>query len=329
MNAASFLRALPTPTRSKCSLVVLLVLGTCLSFSSSTCSAADTLRIVVPFAAGGGGDRLARLLAPELSSELGAAVVVENAPGGNGVVGMQRVKRAAPHEHLVVLASEHAAVIAPLVVPSAGFETHDFIAVGVAATFPYVVAVAENSGPRTLHELRSVVHRKSSLSIAVPAEGGAPELIANALGAPGLTVVPFRGGQPATVALVGGQVDAAAVGVSNVLSLYSSGKVRVLAVTGPARVPAMPEVPTFSESGVAGLGMTSGWILLAHKNTPLDVDALNQALAASLSRDHIKATMRQLGMEGSQLDARESTRELERLHSHWEQLVGAQARPIQ
>lgn len=284
------------------------------------------LRLVVPFAAGGGGDRLARLLSPALSRELGISVFVENLPGANGAVGMQRVARAAPTDHVLVLASDHAAVVAPLNHRLIGYDTRTtFAMAGFVARHRYALAVSTSSGIKSFQELAGEVRTLAPLgSVAVPAEGGLPELISSELSKLGcveITVVPFLGGGPATSALLAGQVSAAAVGLGNVIALHRAGRLRILAVSGDRRSPAAPEIPTFSEQGATDLSTSSGWAFFAVKSTTMDLIKFNQALRKVLSQTPIRNQLLSIGMEPDAMGIEESKIEFEKTFETWARVM--------
>jgi tripartite-type tricarboxylate transporter receptor subunit TctC len=253
---------------------------------------------------------LARQLAPELSRQLHAPVVVENMPGANGLIGMQRVRNAGRDERVLVLASDHATAQMP-------HADGDLAVVGLAARYPYALVVAVASGVASLRELQSRLRSRTELaSIAVPAEGGIPEHVVDALSRSALTpitAVPYRGGNPAVVALLGGHVTAAVVGISNVLELHRQGRIRILAVSGAVRSPAAPEAPTFAEEGVAGVAVMSHWALYAPKNTLMDVAELNDALRQALSQPDAQRRLRALGLQPVRLDVAGSVNELDKL----------------
>src|SRR3954470_2910565 len=303
-----------------------VILAMVLAAAGSSLAAAETpLRVIVPFAAGGGGDLLARILAPEISRDLGVAVLVENLPGANGAVGMQRVKNAAQDERVVVLASDHATMLSPQAAARAGYDMReDFRVVGYAASYPYALAVASDPSITTLAQFRFAMGAtKAPVNIAVPAVGGVPEAIAVALsqytGAPA-GAVPFRGGQPAALALLGGHVTAAAVGLSNVLAMHRKGQYRILAVTGDKRSPTVPEVPTFQEAGVAGLEARGGWAFYAARNTSMPLATLNRILRGALARANVQAKLRGIGLDPAPMDLAQSERELAHARAAWSAL---------
>jgi tripartite-type tricarboxylate transporter receptor subunit TctC len=284
------------------------------------------LRLVVPFAPGGGGDALARVLAPLLSRELRSTVLVENMPGANGVLAMQRLKAAAASERILVLASDHAAVIAPLVQPKAGYETrNDFASVAFVARYPYALAAHVDTGGISLGGLCEALRAHRVLpAVAVPAEGGVPELVVAALGRCAktpVTTIPFRGGNPAALAVVSGEVPAAVVGISNLLAHHAQAKVRIVAVTGLQRSPLLPDVPTFAEAGISGLATGSGWTLLASRQTAMDLPALNVAVGAVLAQASVQAKLAALGLEPVRMDMAQSSKELATAIEDWKKLI--------
>jgi tripartite-type tricarboxylate transporter receptor subunit TctC len=289
-------------------------------------SVENPYRLVVPFAPGGGGDLMARVLAPELSRELRAPVIVENQPGANGAIGMRRAKDAAPGERVLVLASDHAAVIAPLQSRVAAYDVRqDFVVVGYTARYPYALAlpagVARASAVALANDMR---RHPAGTSVAVPAEGGIPELIAHSLTqvtrVP-LTLVAYRGGTPAAIALLGGHVSAAAVGLSNVLALHRQARLTIVAVSGDRRSASLPEVPTFEEFGMPGLAMSGSWALFAARSTTMDVKALNRSLRAALSKPDVVAALSALGLQALSMTMAESELELAKATTLWTQLL--------
>ena len=289
---------------------------------SHTAASGQLLRLVVPFAAGGGGDQLARVLAPVLSKELGIPVFVENVPGANGTVGMQRVAGAASTDQVLVVASEHAAVIAPLRRPLIGYDTRTtFAMAGFVARYRYALVVSTTSGSRSLTELVEELRSRSAMgNLAVPAEGGLPELMAQELSKMAgveITVVPFRGGNPATTALLAGYVNAAAVGIGNALALHRAGKLRILALSGESRSPTAPEVPTLSELGLPALGVSSGWAMYAVKSTTMDLVRFNRVLRKVLSQTATRNRLQAIGMELVPMDIEESNAELAKAFTAW------------
>ncbi|HEX2545930.1 MAG TPA: tripartite tricarboxylate transporter substrate binding protein [Ramlibacter sp.] len=297
-----------------------LFLGLTMLLAASGTMAEAPLRVVVPFAPGGGGDRMARLLAPGLARELGTPVIVENRPGANGIVGMQYVRNTPGDMRVVVLASDHATVVAPLAWGAADYDVlRDFAMVAYVARFPYVLAVPRTSGIDSPGALQASA-RRQPVSVAVPAEDGLPHAIARVLSRGGdsrITVVPFSGGSPAAMALVSGQVTAGAIGLPSVVNLHREGKVRILAVTGGRRSALLPDVPTFGDTGMAGLAASSGWSLLAPKGSRVEVDALNRALRRVLGSSDVQDRLRALGLEPLQLTVRDSTIELRKAAAAW------------
>lgn len=271
--------------------------------TSAAAMAQDALHLIVPFAPGGGGDQMARLLAPELSTALHRPVLVENLPGANGALGMMRLKAARPDERLLVLASDHASLLFPLMSPAAQYDTRrDFRIVGHVARHAYALAVPmlDGAAPATLDDLIRLLPQQAVASIAVPAEGGLPESMARALAQRAgvdVAVIPYRGGQPAALALLGGQVSAAAIGLSNVLALQHQGRARILAVSGRQRSPSLPWVPTFEELGLPGLTMTSSWALFAARHSTMDLPEIHQALRRVMASVGLQARLQALGLD--------------------------------
>ena len=276
---------------------------------------------------------MARLLAPGLSTALRRPIIIENVPGANGAIGMMRLKVAGPDERLLVLASDHASLLSPLTSSTAQYHTRrDFRVVGHVARHPYALAVLNDGTVRSLSELRARLRAQpATASIAVPAEGGVPEAIAAALelsSGVDVAVVPYRGGQPAAMALLGGQVSAAALGLSNVLALHKEGRVRILALTGSQRWPGLHQVPTFEEQALQGLAMTSSWTVFAAKNSTMDLAEINRAMQHVLSSASVQARLRALGLDPAPMGMADSAAELDRAGSQWLRASGDRSLPI-
>lgn len=213
------------------------------------------VRIVVPFVAGGGVDTVARITANRLSAALGQQVIVDNRPGGRGVIGVETVSKALPDGYTLLVVSESLTAM-PFVESKLPFDVRrSFAPVSVLAIQPQVLAVHPSLPARSVKELITLARAKPG-SIAYGSGGLGQyltgELLKKAAGFE-MTHIPYKGGAQAVVDLVGGQLQAAVLGQSPVLPFARSGKLRVLAVSTKSRSTALPDVPTFTEAGVTGV----------------------------------------------------------------------------
>jgi tripartite-type tricarboxylate transporter receptor subunit TctC len=268
-----------------------------------------SLRIVVPFSAGGVGDLTARTVAQKLAGLLGQPVVIDNRPGAGGVVAAATVARAEPDGHTLFLMSNGTAVTAGLF-KSLPFDTvRDFTPVSTLGHFDMAVVVPADSPHQTLGELVAFAKAHPGLlnvgSINVGStQNLAAELFKSTAGIDA-QVVPFNGTPALIGALRGRQVDAAVEILGPVLAQIQGGAVRALAVTGERRSVVLPQVPTAVEAGVKDFVASSWNALAVPSKTPRPVvDRLHRALVAALADPDVREKLRALNVE-----ARSSTPE--------------------
>ena len=260
------------------------------------------LRIVVPFAAGGNTDAIARLIASKLGEQLGQNVIVENRPGGNGVIGSDSVAKAPGDGYsLLIVTPSHA--INPLVNAKLPYDTQrDFVPVSLVSRTPYVVAVG-NDVPAT--DMRSLVaYAKANpgkLSYASSGIGtGAhltTELFKLSTGIDMLHVT-YKGTAVAMPDVISGRVSMI-FDVEQVLApLIRGGKVRGFAITGERRSPTAPEIPTMAESGVPGF-VTSSWVaMFTSKGTPAAIaERIGAETRRALEAPDVRAKFTAFGAE--------------------------------
>ncbi|HVF63634.1 MAG TPA: tripartite tricarboxylate transporter substrate binding protein [Casimicrobiaceae bacterium] len=231
------------------------------------------VRIIVPYPAGGTSDILARTLSVKLSEMWGQTVVVENRPGANGNVGAEMVAKSPADGYTVLLADVGAIAISPSVYTTLGFDPNkDFSPVTMVAYSPHILAVNPNVPVKSVKELIDFSKaQKGKLNYAASSVGSAPHLagidFANRTGTQ-WAYIPYKGGAQAITDVVGGQADVLFNGMLATYPHVKSGKLRILAVSSASRVPAIPDVPTVAESGVAGFETGSWQGVLAPPNTP-------------------------------------------------------------
>lgn len=272
--------------------VIAASLGCLLSAASApSAQAADPypgkpVRLIVPFAPGGGTDILARALAPRLGAALGGTVVVENRPGAGGNLGVELTAKSAPDGYTLVMVSASFAVNASYQ-PLRFDPIRDLAPVAQIATVPLVLLARVNLPVPDLRALIDLARqRPESLTYASSGIGSSPhlagELFVSAT-ATRMTHVPYKGGAPALSDLLGGQVDLLFSTVVQGLPYIQAGKVKPLAVASLTRSKSLPEVPTIDELGVNGFDVTNWFGVLAPAGVP-------PALLASLNT-HIRAQL--------------------------------------
>jgi tripartite-type tricarboxylate transporter receptor subunit TctC len=280
-------------------------LGLALPFAAAAGSFPEkdkTLRIVVPFAAGGGVDNAARLLGDQLRKQLGLTVIVENKAGASGTVG-GRLVQTAPADGYTLLFSAATHVLAQQVLRSPPYDPQaDFIAVARVGEAPLMLVVSPQRGEKSVGELMASARKQpEKLMAAIPA-AGAPSHLATLLlskqGEVKLTYVPYKGTQPALADVAGGHSDLLMDSMISVMPLAKSGRVKPLAITSRKRSTLMPEVPTMQEAGLANFAYVSWYGVWLPKGTPPErVALLNKEINAAVATLSKSGAFASLGIE--------------------------------
>jgi tripartite-type tricarboxylate transporter receptor subunit TctC len=251
------------------------------------------VRLIAPFPPGGSVDIMARLIAEPLARELGGKIVIENRTGASGNIGMEAAARAKPDGYTLVLNT------IPLATNQALFDKltwdpiKDFAPIGMVATGAHVLVVPAKVPARNVAELvRMAKSSPGRLSYASAGVGTTFHLCGEMFKDSTETFilhVPYRGGGPALVDTLGGQVDMSFPTLSAAVPHVKAGTLRALAVTSTTRSPQLPDVPTLQEAGVKDFQFTQWLALLAPAGTPRDVvTRLNEALRRTLGSAEIR-----------------------------------------
>jgi len=260
------------------------------------------IRIVVPYAPGGGADTVARLLAPKLQEALGQTVVIDNKPGAGGVIGDDTVAKAPPDGHTLLLGA-FAHAVNPSLLPRMPFRTPDDLApISLLVVVPDLLVVTPSLPAQSVAELIALAKAQpGKLSYGSSGNGTAQHLAAELFKArtgADIQHVPYKGGGPALVDVAAGHVQMLFGNMSSALPQAQAGRVRAMAVTSPKRSPAAPDVPTIAESGVPGYDMYEWNALLAPAGTPAAViQRLQQEAAKALRLPDVAARLATLGAE--------------------------------
>ncbi len=242
--------------------------------------------LVVPFAAGGGTDALARELAKPLGDKLGVSVVVDNRGGGGGSIAAQQVTQAKPDGHTLLFVTSTFVTVAATDRKLAYDITKDFTPVAMLGRGPLLLVVNPQVPAATVGELVALAKAKPDSLNYVSAGPGSinhlsGELFVQRTGAR-MTHVPYKGSGPATMDLIGGQAQVFFATVPTILGQVKGGKVRLVATTGKGRSRLFPDVPTVMEAGVKDFEVGTWWGIVAPAGLPADVlAALNQAINES------------------------------------------------
>ena len=235
------------------------------------------VRLIIPFAAGSSSnDILGRALAQKLGDALGQQVVVDNRAGAGGNLGSEIAAKSPPDGYTILLGINGPMAISPSVYPQLGYDPlKDLAPIARFAVVPYSIILNPAVAANTIGELIALAKAKpGQLNFGSSGSGGTPHLcgeLLKTMAGIDMVHVPYKAGAPAVIDLVGGQVQMYCAGLTAVLPLVKSGKLRVIAATTLNRSPLMPDMPTVHESGVSGFDVSS-WIgVLAPAKTPAPV----------------------------------------------------------
>ena len=242
-----------------------------------------SIRFIAPFAAGGGTDLIARTLARQLTDALGQSVVVDNRSGANAVIGTDIAAKSPPDGYTIMIATPTLTVNPSMVKILPYDAIRDFAAVSLIASSPHLLAVHPSLPAKSVKELVALAKAKpGTLTFASGATGGSSHLSAELFSAAAgikMVNVPYRGTGQAVMAIVSGEVTMGFNDVMTNLPQMKAGRLRGIAVTSPARSPAVADLPTIAESGYAGFQSGVWYGVLAPAKTPADIIArLNSEL---------------------------------------------------
>lgn len=229
------------------------------------------IRIVVAFAPGGTTDFAARTLAQKLTEAFGQSVIVDNRPGGGGIIGTELVAKSSPDGHTLLMGTAANAAQSSLVAKLPYDFSRDFLPVSLVITVPGVLVVNPSLPVKSLQELIALAKSQpGKLTYASAGNGSTPHLSGALLcdmARVNILHVPYKGGPPALTDVVSGNVDLMINSVPSILSLVQSKRLTAIAVTGAERSKLLPSVPTFSEAGLPGYEMGAWQGVLAPANT--------------------------------------------------------------
>lgn len=264
---------------------------------------ARTVRLVVPWPAGGGVDVFGRIIQASLAAQLGQSVVIDNIGGGSGRIGTQTASRAAPDGYTILLANDTFAATDALPIAGAPPLRSAFEPVTLAISGPQGLFTHPKSGFRTIGEFAAAARaRPGQLNVGVPGLGSSQhltsELVLRAAGNLRVTHVPYRGGGPLLQDLIAGNVDVATVTFAAGAQQANAGQLVALAVTSASRQASFPKVPTVAETIAPSFEQATWMGLFAPKGTPEEIRRrLHEATVATLKDAGVGVRLRDLGFE--------------------------------
>jgi tripartite-type tricarboxylate transporter receptor subunit TctC len=301
----------------------LLVAGPALADTS-------TVKILVGFPPGGGTDAIARVLADKLKDQLGANVIVENKAGAGGQLAAQALKAAPADGTVLFLSHDHSISILPLTLKNPGFNpAEDFVPVAGFATFVNGLALSGGTPAKSYQEYLAWVREdvKKRGTVGVPAPASTPEFFVKVIGQKNgldLQAAPYRGSAPMMGDMLGNQIAAGVGSVPDFIENHKAGKIRIVAVIGGKRQATLPDVPTFTELGLAGFEDLPYYGLFAPKGTPKAVlERYSAALAKVIALPEVNERLTAMGLTVGHMSA-EQLASRERAYSQtWARIIKA------
>jgi len=264
---------------------------------------AKPIRLIVPFAAGGGNDSVARLVGKHLSDSLGQQLVIDNRPGAGGVLGAELAARATPDGYTLFLGGVGSHAVNPNLNDSLPYDPiRDFAPVALLAQAPLVLVVHPSVPAESIKAFVALARsRPGQLNYASNGNGSSSHLAAvmfDSMTGVDMVHVPYKGLSPALTDLLSGRVQLMFSSVVAILPHIKAGKLRGLAVTGSRRLASMPDLPTIAESGLPGYEASSWYGVLAPAGTPREIVArLNAELVKALAQPEVRTSLLAEGAE--------------------------------
>jgi len=285
------------------------------------------LKLFVPMAPGGANDVFARIVGQKLSERLGQPVVIDNRPGAGISIGTGIAAKSPADGYNMLIVNSIMLSASPALYKNLPYDpVEDFVPIGTMAVAPYVLVVADNFPAKNFQEFMALVRANpGKFNYSSSGIGSTPHLIAELFKREtGITAthVPYKGGGPSVVGLLGGDVAFTFESIATVVSFIKSGKMRLLAVTSAKRMAMFPDAPTVAESGVPGFDVTAIYGLVAPKGTPKDdVQRLNKELVAAMQAPEVKEAFLQQGAEVLSLPPEDLAAKIKAEVANWSRVI--------
>lgn len=286
-----------------------------------------SIRWIVPYPAGGGSDFLARTIGQSLSEDVKQSVVIDNKPGGNTAIAASDTARSAPDGYTVLSADNGTMVFNSALYKKLSYDpVKDLAPVTLLGRFPMILVVNPDSNIKTLKAFIEQVKNNDGKTNYGSAGAGSPhhlamELLKTEAGLK-MTHVPYRGAAPSLTDLAGGQVQAMMVDLAAGAGFLKGGKIRPLAVASAQRLPQLPDVPTFAESGYPKVEAAALVGMVAPAKTPADIVArLNKTVVAALNKPATHKKLIEFGIEPVGDTPEQYSKLLEDERTRWHKLI--------
>ncbi len=261
------------------------------------------IRLVVPYPAGGGSDLIARSMSPMLSEKLGQSVVIDNRSGATGMIGTDIAAKSAPDGYTILLASVAEIAVNPAVYNKMPYSPErDFAPVVLIAVSPLVLVLHPSLPVTSVKEFIALAKKRPGQIGFATAGAGSPHHIAGEwmklLAKIDINHVPYRGGGPQLIDLLGGHVHSGFLALPIIAPHLKTGKLHAIAVTSAKRSSAIPDMPTLNESGLIGLDVIQWWGVLAPADAPREIiSKLNAEIVEIVKLSKFRAGLAELGAE--------------------------------
>jgi tripartite-type tricarboxylate transporter receptor subunit TctC len=285
------------------------------------------ITLVVPYAAGGGNDTMARIVADKMSRTLGQQIVIENRAGAGGTIATRQVAKSAPDGYTLVIGGTGTLAVNPTLYANIGYDPRkDFAPIGLIGTSALVVLVHPSVPAKSIRELIDLARKDpGKLNYASAGVGSGIHLgtvLFEHMAEVKLTHVPYRGSGPALTDLVGGHVAIYFSSLPPAVQLIRDGKVRALAVTGAQRAKALPDLPTVAEAGLAGYESVLHYGIAAPAGTPRPIiDKLSAALREAVMAPDTQERMAADGTEPLASTPEDYAADIDREETKWSTIV--------
>ena len=286
MNAYSIMR-----------MIVLAMLGLCPAMALAQPYPSKSIRLIVPFPAGGGVDFIGRIIGKGLSERLGQQVVVDNRPGANAILGLEVLKAAPPDGYTIAAASAGPLTVNPHIYRKLPYDTlRDFTPISNMVNFPLLLVAHPSLPVKNVKELIALAKaRPGEITYSSPGSGNSGHLTAalfDSMAKIKTVHIPYKGTAPAVMAVISGETQLTWSSIPSILPHVRSGRVRALGVGNKERLKALPEFPTIAEAGVPGYEGYAWGGMIGPANMPKDVVArLNKEIAAVLNQKDVIESM--------------------------------------
>ena len=284
------------------------------------------ITLVVPYAAGGGNDVMARIVGEKMSKTLGQQIVIDNRPGAGGALATRQVAKAAPDGYTLVIGGTGSLAVNPTLLPNVGYDVRkDFAPIGMIGSSAMIVIVHPTIPAKSLPELIALAKKEPGKYTYASAGVGSgihlgAELFAY-MGGIKLVHVPYKGTGPALTDLLGAHVSMYFSSLPSAIGLVKEGKVRALAVTGAKRSAVFPDVPTVAET-LPGFEAVLRYGIVAPAGTPRPIiDKLNAALRQALAEPDVIARMARDGTDSVSSTPEEYAADIDREERKWSEVV--------